>query len=328
MKNQIVLALIQLRSIGRRTLIRQIPLAADTECSIENIQNILEKARTKHSRIPEPTPEELKDAIENSEKIIGDCGRLHIQIITYLDSVYPKLLKKCADPPAVLYALGDTGWLDSMDSVAIIGTREPSQYGARVAAKIGEAFSERQFADISGLAIGCDTGGHKGCLRGGGKTAAVLAGGLDSIYPASNRGLAAEILEKGGALLSEYPPFTEPVKAAFVERDRLQAALTPGVFVIETREQGGSFHAIKFAKEYGRILGCYRHPDPYASLPEGAGNRRLIAEGSAVPVGSDCELDLFCEMLKKKRLELTEGDKKPAPESFRQMTFEDIFLNQ
>lgn len=320
MQNKTVLALMQIKGISRRTIIQHIPVTAGTECSAESISSLL--AKSSAARIPHPTRDMVEEAIRRADKVISDCESLGIRIITYLDPEYPKMLKKSTDYPSILYVLGDLSWIDTMNAVAIIGTREPSPFGYKVAHKLGEAFANRGFADISGLAVGCDTGGHTGCLSAGGRTAAVLAGGLDKVYPASNRRLADEILRKGGALISEYPPYAAPYRAAFVERDRLQAALSDGVFVIETREQGGTHHAVRFAGEYGRVIGCFSHPEKYAFIPEAAGNRMLVENGTAVPVANDSDLDRFCELLKDYHEKACRQE--PAPEEYEQLSFDSI----
>jgi len=320
MQNKTVLALMQIKGISRKTIIRQIPISAGMDCSAESLSALLSGSSS--LRISVPSEEGINAAIKSADKIISECDRLGIRIITYLDHDYPKMLKKSTDYPSIIYVLGDLSWIDNMNAVAIIGTREPSPYGYRVACKLGEAFANRGFADISGLAIGCDTGGHIGCLTAGGRTAAVLAGGLDKVYPASNRRLADEILAKGGALISEYPPYAQPYRAAFVERDRLQAALSDGVFVIETREQGGSHHAVRFAKEYGRPVGCFSHPEKFALIPEAAGNRMLIGNETAIPVADDDDLDRFCITLRDYRNGT--GSHEPVQEDYQQLSLDNI----
>ncbi|MBQ6544171.1 MAG: DNA-protecting protein DprA [Lachnospiraceae bacterium] len=340
MQNQIVLALMQLGGIGRKTILRKIPAYAGMDCTPETLSSVLEEARALHRGIPEFGAAALTDALLKAERVTLECRRLGIRIVTYLDEEYPKLLWRSADPPALLYVLGDISFLDEMNTVAIIGTREPSSFGMRTAEKMGRAFAECGFADVSGLAAGCDTGGHRGCLAVGGKTAAILPCGIDRIYPPENRGLAKEIAEKGGALISEYPPGTEAFQGAFVERDRLQAALSDGLLVIETGLSGGTHFTVRFAEDYGRIVGCVRHPEAFAKIPEAAGNRMFLSQGRAIPVGDEEEFAAFCSSLRKKRQELREdgagyedaagpgnafGQKKAAgTEAYRQLTIEDF----
>ncbi len=277
---------------------------AGMDCTPKALFSVLEEARTLYRGIPAFSEEEAAAAVRAAESTADTCERLGIRIITFLDEEYPKLFWRSADPPALLYVLGDTSFLDEMNTVAIIGTREPSPFGMRTAEKLGRTFAERGFADVSGLATGCDTGGHRGCLAAGGKTAAILPCGFDRIYPPENRGLAKEIAEKGGALISEYPPGTEAFQGAFAERDRLQAALSDGLLVVETGLGGGTHFTVRFAEEYGRVVGCVRYPEALAGIPEAAGNRMFLSQGRAVPVGDEKELAAFCSCLIKKRQEL------------------------
>lgn len=323
MLNEIVLALMQLKGLGRKTIIKHITLSPDMPCNEKSITDILGESRKNYNRLKDFNSDDIKKAIDFSEKIIADCEKLNIKIITYLDSDYPVLLKKSADYPSVLYYKGDISYLDSMNAVAIIGTRKPSEYGERIAHKLGASFAENGFVDVSGLAHGCDTFGHRGCLSVGGKTVAVLAGGLDKIYPSVNTELADEIVEKGGALVSEYPPYSEPFRSAFVERDRIQAALSSGVVVVETPEKGGTFHAVRFAGDNNRLIGCFKHPMKYYNTNEASGNKMLIQNGTAIPLSDDSDLEAFRKMLHKKKTDILDNDN-----GFKQLTFKDILKKE
>lgn len=125
---------------------------------------------------------------------------------------------------------------------------------------LGSGYWETGATVVSGLAIGCDTAAHSGCLSVHGETIAVLAHGLDRVYPAVNRELVGEILDTGGCLLSEYPPKTRPFPANFVERDELQAGLSDGVIVVETGVKGGTMHTVRFSQEQRKPLACVKHP--------------------------------------------------------------------
>lgn len=327
MQRDVVLALMQLKGISRKTIISHISVSIDCDYTAKGIDSLLAEARQKSPRIKQYSLDEISAAIKAAEKIKNNCQKLDIKIVSFLDEDYPRLFKECSDPPAVIYYKGDISYINEMDSVAIIGTREPSDYGKKIAIKLGESFAKRGFVDVSGLAIGCDAGGHQGCLNAGGKTIAVLAGGLDSIYPAVNKGLAKEIVEKGGALLSEYPPYSTVYRGAFVERDRIQAALSCGVMVIETREQGGTLHAVRYSEEYERLAACFRHTDKYKDIEQARGNKMLVNDGRAVYVGNDDELDDYCKKLKEigKKLRKSSNDDSGGGSGFVQLSlFDDM----
>jgi DNA processing protein len=126
---------------------------------------------------------------------------------------------------------------------------------------------------------------------------AVLAHGLDTVYPAANRGLAARLLDKGGCLVSEYPVGTPPARTSFAERDRIQSGLSDGVFVIETDIKGGTMHTVRFSRNQQRPLGCVSHPKKWLSEEKTQGNQKLIADGWATPIPNGQALLAFLERI-------------------------------
>lgn len=155
------------------------------------------------------------------------------------DKKYPKILKRIVDPPSSLYIRGE---LPPQPCFAIVGTRLCSPYGKQIAFQIAKDLAEAGVVIVSGMAKGIDAFSHKGCLEAGGKTIAVLGTGLDekSIYPQENIGLSRDILEKGGALISEYPPLTPGYAANFPKRNRIISGLSLGVLVVEAKMKSGS----------------------------------------------------------------------------------------
>lgn len=322
MRNEIVLALMQLKGIHARLITKSIPVSDGMDCTVDNIEDLLRKGKGNSSRVPYCTGYEIAEAIRESQRIMDDCHMLGISIMTFLDKDYPILLKKSENYPAVLYYKGDLSGINNENTVSIVGTREPTAFGYKVAEKLGESFAQRGFTVVSGLARGCDAGAHIGCLKASGKTIAVLPAGLDKIYPASSIQIASDILNKGGALISEYQPYIAPYMGSYIARDRIQAALSAGVFVIETKKEGGTFHAVEAAQKYGRILGAFKHPEKYLSIEQAEGNKNLIAYKIAIPVSNDKDLELFCEKLKKKNKELlTPIEKEPE---YQQLSLLDL----
>ena len=283
----------QLKGISRKIIFNSFVLTPNLDCTIETVEKSIERASIEGTNINKFTGKDIEEAIEKADKIIKSCENNGIKIVTFLDSEYPEKLKSISDPPTILYYKGNINCLNELHSVAIIGTRKPTEHGMKIARNLGSSFGKRNYVVVSGLAVGCDTGGHEGCLDQNGKTVAVMAGGLDRIYPAQNKGLAQRILNSGGALLSEYPPYTKTFKNFFVERDRLQSGLSDGVIVVETAEKGGTLHTVQYALEYQRILACYSHPSKYLNEKQTFGNQKLIKEGKAMAVGNDDELAEF-----------------------------------
>lgn len=299
MDNKIVLALMLLKGISRKTILKSFLLSPGMECNLSTFKSIIDKAGIDNRRIKSFSEKEIKAAIDKADEIVEQSLTLDINIVTYFDKGYPERLKFISDPPAILYYKGNISCLTEMNAVAIIGTRKPTEYGAKIARNLGSSFGKRNYVVVNGLAAGCDTYGNEGCLREQGKAVAVMPCGLDKIYPTSNESLARRILEMGGALVSEYPVGTKVFKTLFIERDRLQSGLSDGVMVVETGERGGTMHTVNYALDYGRVLACYNHSSRFLSEPKTFGNQKLIREGKAMAVGNNEQLEEFRKRMEK-----------------------------
>ncbi len=177
-----------------------------------------------------------------------------IVIISLASSDYPQYLREISDPPICIYLKGNKELLCFSDRIffAIVGTRKPSGYGRKIAYSFAKDLGKKGIIIVSGLAVGIDAAAHKGCLDAGGKTIAVLGCGVDIVYPALNRDLYRKILEKGGAIISEFPPGTLVKKGLFIARNRIISALSKGVLVVEGSENSGSLITARYAAEQGK----------------------------------------------------------------------------
>lgn len=173
-----------------------------------------------------------------------------ITVLTWDDPEYPPLLKQIYDPPFVLYArsalLASDEW-----AMAVVGTRRASAYGREATRRLAGGLAANDITIISGLAQGIDSHAHKAALEAGGRTVAVLAHGLDSVYPPQNRSLAAEIVEHG-ALVTEFPLGTRPEGKNFPARNRIISGLALGTLVVEAGKRSGALITAEFAAEQGR----------------------------------------------------------------------------
>ncbi len=177
--------------------------------------------------------------------------KLNIQVLHLKQDKYPKLLKEIYSPPPILYVRGTIP--DNMDfAVAVVGTRKITDYGRQTTAEIVKPLARSGIVIVSGLALGVDALAHRSCLEAGGQTVAVLGCGLEETYPVTNRRLGQEIVAAGGALISEYPPGTQPLKQHFPARNRIISGLSRGVLVIEGGEDSGSLITAKCALEQNR----------------------------------------------------------------------------
>lgn len=177
---------------------------------------------------------------------------MKINKVTQHHPLYPLALKNIASPPKQLYVLGNLEPLANTRSISIVGSRAVTPYGRHVTTMLATDIASRGMAVISGLAMGVDALAHQAALTCGGYTVAVLANGLDTIQPASNRSLALAILKSGGAIISEYPEETVPFKQHFVARNRIIAALGDGLLITEASQGSGSLHTANFALEQGK----------------------------------------------------------------------------
>lgn len=221
------------------------------------------------SNLRKTRPESM--AAKEKEK----AARAGISIVTYLDEIYPVMLKHIHDPPPVLYQMGPIDF-QKLVSVAVVGSRRPTPYGLTVAEDIGRGLAGRGFNVVSGLARGIDTAAHRGALDCDGTTTAVYGSGLDIIYPRENRSLVERILKRG-ACLSEFPISTQPERLTFPRRNRIISGLSLATVVVEAGEKSGALITAEFALEQGREV--FAVPGPISSR-NSAGCHRLIKEGA------------------------------------------------
>jgi DNA processing protein len=204
-------------------------------------------------------------------------------IVTWLDAVYPPLLREIPSPPPVLFIRGNKALL-AMPQLAMVGSRHPTQAGSVLAEQFALALSEAGFTITSGLALGIDAASHQGALSGSGLTIGVMGTGPDRIYPARHQSLARALLEKG-AIVSELPVGVGPQAAHFPRRNRLISGLSLGVLVVEAAVGSGSLITARYANEQGREVfaipgsihnplarGCHKLIRQGAKLVETAGD--------------------------------------------------------
>lgn len=201
-----------------------------------------------------------------------------ISWLTIFDESYPKLLAQIYDPPIVLYLQGEILPQDA-NAIAVVGTRKMTGYGKVITEQFTKGLVAGGLTIVSGLARGVDSQAHKGAIGSGGRTIAVLGGGLDQIYPPENRGLAKEIVSGSGALLSEFPPDYPSLPGNFPSRNRIIAGLSKAVLVTEAAQDSGSLITARLAVESGREV--FAVPGPVtSSLSKGPID--LIREGARI----------------------------------------------
>lgn len=191
----------------------------------------------------------LKKAWDKAQSMVESSIKNNINILSFYDKNYPPSMI-FDDAPVILYYQGNLNLLNNENRVGVIGSRKPHSIGENFAREAGKFLAEQSFTVISGLATGCDTAGHQGCLNGGGKTLAFLPSGLHTVYPKENTRLAQEILAHDGCLLSEYHHLEAIFPYKFIERDRLQAWASDFLIVSEFSKKSGTIHTLNYAKKY------------------------------------------------------------------------------
>jgi len=203
-----------------------------------------------------------------AEEMLQKHWQRNIQILSYFEDGYPAQLRNLRAPPNILYVRGDAKILTDENMVAVVGTRQPSTFGVSATEAVVRALAQAGLATVSGLALGIDTICHKTSLEGGVPTVAILGSGLDAITPAQNRGLAEEIIARGGAVISELPLGTQVRSYQLVARNRLQTGLSQAVIIGQTPLKSGTMHTARFAVETGRPIWCPR-PHETSKASEG-----------------------------------------------------------
>jgi DNA processing protein len=187
-------------------------------------------------------------AAEDELKRVAEAGG---SVLTPEEEAYPERLREIYDPPAVLWIRGNVELL-ARPGIAVVGTRQPSPYGAGMAELLSRDLANRRLVILSGMARGVDTAAHKGAIEAGGKTVAVWGTGIDVIYPKENKKLAESIVASGGTIVSEYPLGTFPAPQNFPIRNRILSGMSVGVLVIEAAEYSGTRITARCAMEQNR----------------------------------------------------------------------------
>ena len=219
------------------------------------VREIMNINLDKFEQLLESNPD-LNNFLNNANEILDRQEALGIVSISCQDERYPKRLVDIGpDAPALIYYLGNIALLKEEKAVAIIGARAADKEGNTKAYQLGKEYAEEGYVIVSGLALGCDTSAHIGCLDARGKTITIVGNGLDRVHPKENIGLQKRILDNDGLILSEQPLRVKANPTRLVARNRLQAALSGAVILVQCPAQSGSLHTMRFARMYGKK--CY-----------------------------------------------------------------------
>jgi DNA processing protein len=245
-------------------------------------------------------PEDLAGAIEATTSWLAGGTNRHV--LSLDDPRFPTELLQMADPPLLLYVLGQIETLQHPQRLAIVGSRNPTPQGEQNARQFAQALGEAGVCVVSGLALGVDGAAHEGALAGGAPTLAVVGTGLDRVYPKRHLALAHRIAEHG-ALISEYPLGTPPLPGNFPRRNRLIAGLSQGTLVVEAAVQSGSLITARLAAEQGREV--FAIPGSIHA-PQSRGCHALIRQGAKLVESAQ-------DILEDLRITTPQSPARPAP---------------
>lgn len=266
-------------------------LATRPGCSVRFCHRLLERfgtpeavwraGREELSRLPRINAARLSALLEKDltwpQRIERDCLRQDIQIVPLQDPAYPELLRQIADPPLVLYVRGTLPDFGSSLSVSVVGTRSCTDYGLHAARYFAGNLAQRGCIIVSGMALGIDGAANRAAVEAGGVTVAVLGSGVDVCYPWEHKKLMEQIV-RHGAVISEYPPGTEPKGWHFPVRNRIITGLSRGTLVVEAPKRSGALISADLALEQGRDV--FAVPGDI-NRPSCTGCNRLIRQGGA-----------------------------------------------
>ena len=263
-------------------------LKAELVCHFQDPEAIFYADADSYRQIEGLSPEGIAALLDKdlrpAEKILDDCDRACLRILTYNDAAYPNRLKNISDPPMVFYYKGRLPDFDALPLIGVVGTRSASPYGLTVAKRMGYQISRCGGVVVSGMAYGIDGMAMRGALTAGGTVVGVLGCGADIVYPVSNRPLFGD-LEKYGCILSEFPPGTPPAAWNFPKRNRIISGLSCGVLVVEAPEKSGALITARQAADQGRDV--FVVPGNI-DVPTFVGSNRLLRDGAiAVSHGWD-----------------------------------------
>ncbi|PMQ01536.1 MAG: DNA-protecting protein DprA [Dictyoglomus sp. NZ13-RE01] len=255
------------------------------------------------------------------EKFWEDLIKKGIDMVVIGEENYPPLLAEIKNPPLFLLYKGR---LEGDLFISIVGTRKPTSYGIKMAFEFSKELASLGFVIVSGLAYGIDTYAHKGALEVKGKTWAVIGSGFDHIYPKENIGLAEDIVENGGAIISEYPLNTKPAYYTFPQRNRIISGISRAVLVVEAGEKSGALITAGLALDQGRDV--YAIPGRIID-GKSKGTNRLIQDGAKMILDIRDILDdygLSYEKSKREEIKLSEEEEK----LLRFLSFEPKFIDE
>ena len=236
----------------------------------------------------------LEEYLDKANSVLDRQEEAGVISYVWTDAEFPGKLRKIGnDCPPIIHLKGNIGLLNERTAVAVIGARAADKKGNEVAYKLGRKYAQEGNVTVSGLALGCDTSAHKGCLDVGGKTIAIVGNGLDICHPKENKWLEHMILREEGLVMSEQPFAIKANPTRLVARNRLQSAMSKAVILAQCPEKSGSLHTMRFARKYGKESFAVKFPEITSA---NAGNHFLLTQLSS-PSGQPLAIPILLNTL-------------------------------
>ncbi len=296
--------------IGPRKATQLLEKFGSADSVFHALRSELEGLRLKAETIQSILKKEFHDKAEEELNNVKEMGG---DVLVLDDGSYPNLLREIADPPITLYVKGN--WQECFETpcIGIVGSRRCTTYGRNASEMLGRDLAEHGVCVVSGFARGIDSSAHKGAIEGKGKTIAVFGTGIDGVYPKENAKLVDEILDSGGAIVSQFPLGTPPLRENFPYRNRIISGLSYGILIIEASERSGSLITARLAMEQDREVMAI--PGNITSKTS-FGTNYLIKSGAKLvqqwqDVVSEFPAEIAAEILPPKVDEEDKKDEKP-----------------
>lgn len=272
----------------------QLPLTIDEVLALQYFgmdnSEILKMHLDKFEKLLDENPR-LEECLDKANSVLDRQEAVGVTSYVWTDAEFPERLRRIgSDCPPIIHLKGNMDLLKEDKAIAIIGARAADKEGNEAAYKLGKKFAEEGNVIVSGLALGCDTSAHKGCLDVGGKTIAIVGNGLDICHPKDNKWLEQRILNETGLMMSEQPFGVKANPTRLVARNRLQAAMSQIVILAQCPEKSGSLHTMQFARKYGKKSLAVKFP---IQTVANTGNYNLLTQlsSSGKPLASPILLE-------------------------------------
>jgi len=279
--------LLHLPGVGHRTVYHLLKPVNENHTPVDDellADIVAEKIRDGVSRT------DIQGYFTKAEDVYRTSLERGVKFASIFDHDYPQRLARLRYPPTVLSYAGDIAICNKFVNVTLSGTRHPTPHGYSISMRLGELLARRTCVVVAGLAAGCGTAAHRGCLKANGKTVAVLGHGLAHVYPKENAPLAEKIVESGGAIISARFLDETPRAEFFVERNLIQGGLCDLMIITQTRPKSGIRHIVNAAKHCGSRIYIYDPPAKYDDVAF-AENKSLIHCGVGSPIASQEDID-------------------------------------